>query len=140
MGRTANGTSPSNSRQQGFELKRPCQGGERYQQAFYVFEEMAQAPSSSATKSLVGQAVAELLLGRLPEAEVALQQAVQKDPGDVEAVANSIVLNTIAGKDASQYRETLEGIAPEHPFLIDLREKSEAFDLAAGKYAAKVGS
>ena len=58
-------------------------GGERYQQAFYVFEEMAQGVSTSAAKSLVGQAVAELHLGRLPEAEAALEQAVEKDPKDV---------------------------------------------------------
>ena len=75
-------------------------GGERYQQAFYVFEEMAQAPSTSAAKSLVGQAVAELHLGRLPEAEAALEQALQKDPKDVEAIANTLVLNVISGKSA----------------------------------------
>lgn len=63
-------------------------GGERYQQAFYVFEEMAQGASTSAAKSLVGQAVAELHLGRLPEAEAALEQAIQKEP-------NSAVSHTI---------------------------------------------
>ena len=101
---------------------------------------MAQAPSTSATKSLVGQAVAELHLGRLPEAEAALQQAVQKDPKDVEAIANTIVLNIIAGKDVSEAKSTLEGVQPEHPFLVDLREKSQSFDQAALKYAAKVAS
>ena len=116
------------------------QGGERYQQAFYVFEEMAQAPSTSATKSLVGQAVAELHLGRLPEAEAALQQAVQKDPNDMEAIANSIVLGVISGKDTSEHTSSLEGIAPEHPLLVDLQEKSSLFDQAAGKYSAKVAS
>ncbi|CAD6582061.1 MAG: hypothetical protein ASARMPREDX12_000740 [Alectoria sarmentosa] len=115
-------------------------GGERYQQAFYVFEEMAQAPSTSATKSLVSQAVAELHLGRLPEAEAALQQAVQKYPNDVEATANSIVLNVISGKDMSEHTSSLEAIAPEHPLLVDLQEKSSLFDQAAGKYSAKVAS
>lgn len=115
-------------------------GGERYQQAFYVFEEMAQAPSTSATKSLVGQAVAELHLGRLPEAEAALQQAVQKDPNDAEAMANSIVLNVISGKDTTEHASSLEGIAPEHPLLVDLQEKDSLFDQAAGKYSAKVTS
>jgi len=115
-------------------------GGERYQQAFYVFEEMAQAPSTSATKSLVGQAVAELHLGRLPEAEAALQQAVQKDPKDVEAIANFIVLNIISGKDSSELRSSLESAAPEHPMLVDLREKSQLFDQAATKYSAKAAS
>ena len=116
------------------------QGGERYQQAFYVFEEMAQAPSTSATKSLIGQAVAELHLGRLPEAEAALQQAAQKDPKDMEAIANSIVLGIISGKDTSEHTSSLEGIAPEHPLLVDLQEKSSLFDQAAGKYSAKVAS
>ena len=116
------------------------QGGERYQQAFYVFEEMAQAPSTSATKSLVGQAVAELHLGRLPEAEAALQQAVQKDPKDVEAIANFIVSNIISGKDSSELRSSLESAAPEHPMLLDLKEKSQLFDQAATKYSAKAES
>ena len=101
---------------------------------------MAQAPSTSATKSLVSQAVAELHLGRLPEAEAALQQAVQKDTNDIEAIANSIVLNVISGKDASEYMSSLEGLVPEHPLLVDVQEKSSLFDQAAGKYSAKVAS
>ena len=101
---------------------------------------MAQAPSTSATKSLVSQAVAELHLGRLPEAEAALQQAVQKDPNDIEAIANSIVLNVVSGKDTSEHTSSLESLAPEHPFLVDLQEKSSSFDQAAGKYSAKVAS
>ena len=101
---------------------------------------MAQAPSTSATKSLVGQAVAELHLGRLPEAEAALQQAVDKDRKDVEATANSLVLNVISGKDASELKTNLESVAPEHPLLADLSEKSLLFDQAATKYSAKVAS
>ena len=101
---------------------------------------MAQAPSTSATKSLVSQAVAELHLGRIPEAEAALQQALQKDPLDVEAMANMIVLSMISGKDASEHHSSLESIAPEHPFLADLRDKSSLFDQAATKFSAKVAS
>ena len=101
---------------------------------------MAQAPSTSATKSLVSQAVAELHLGRLPEAEAALQQAIQKDTNDIEAIANSIVLDVISGKDAGEQMSILEGLAPEHPLLVDVQEKSSLFDQAAGKYSAKVGS
>lgn len=101
---------------------------------------MAQAPSTSANKSLVSQAVAELHLGRLPEAEAALQQAVQKDTNDIEAIANSIVLNVISGKDAGEQISRLEGLAPEHPLLVDVQEKSSLFDQAARKYSAKVGS
>jgi len=66
-----------------------------------VFEELAQAPSTSTASTLVGQAVAELHLGRLDEAEVALQQALEKDPKHEEALVNSIVLSLLAGKDYS---------------------------------------
>jgi coatomer protein complex subunit epsilon len=78
------------------------QGGEKYQQAFYVFEELAQAPSTSSTQSLVSQAIAEIHLGRLEEAEAALQQALTKDPKNADSLANSIVLNVIAGKDVNE--------------------------------------
>ena len=77
------------------------QGGEKYQQAFYVFEELAQAASTSSTRSLVAQAIAEIHLGRLEEAEAALDQAFSKDPEHAEVLANKIVLNVIAGKDTS---------------------------------------
>ncbi|MCJ1381851.1 hypothetical protein MMC17_004963 [Xylographa soralifera] len=70
------------------------QGGERYQQAFYEFEEMP-----------VCQAVAEIHLGRLPEAEAALQQAIQRNSDDVEAISNSIVLNVLSAKDTTELVE-----------------------------------
>ena len=63
---------------------------------------MAQTPSTSAAKSLIGQAVSELHLGRLPEAEAALQQAIEKDPKHTEAIANSVVLNVLSNKDTSE--------------------------------------
>ncbi|KAL9062007.1 MAG: hypothetical protein Q9206_000098 [Seirophora lacunosa] len=115
-------------------------GGESYQSAFYVFEEMAQTPSSTSTKSLVSQAVSELHMGRLPEAEAALNQALQNDPENIQAVANAIVLATIMGKSAEQqsYLEELKKLHSNHAFLTDLKEKSDLFDQAAGKYAAKV--
>ncbi|KAI4201445.1 MAG: hypothetical protein LQ350_003204 [Teloschistes chrysophthalmus] len=136
----------------------PIQGGESYQSAFYVFEEMAQTPSSTSAKSLVAQAITELHLGRLPEAEAALNQALQQhqrqqnDEGssssskddDVEAVANAVVLATLMGKREEQERYLKElkgGRGGEgHALVVDLEEKGRAFDAAAGKYAAKVAS
>ncbi|KAL8710901.1 MAG: hypothetical protein Q9225_007210 [Loekoesia sp. 1 TL-2023] len=115
-------------------------GGESYQSAFYVFEEMAQTPSSTSSKSLISQAISELQLGRLPEAEAALNQALQNELKDNEAVANAIVLATITGKRAEQqqYLDELRKLQPDHALLTDLEEKSKLFDQAAGKYAAKV--
>lgn len=37
-------------------------------------------------------------LGRLPEAEAALSAALEKYPDDAELIANSVVLNVLAGK------------------------------------------
>ncbi|KAI5797458.1 coatomer epsilon subunit-domain-containing protein [Peziza echinospora] len=115
-------------------------GGEKYQQAYYVFEELAQAPSTSTASTLVGQAVAELHLGRLDEAEVALQQALEKDPKHEEALVNSIVLSLLAGKDYSDKLSFLNHTAPQHPFLLDFEQKNELFDKAASKYTPKVAA
>jgi coatomer subunit epsilon len=118
-------------------------GGEKYQSTFYVYEELASTHSTTSPTSLVGQAVAELHLGRLPEAEVALQQALQAENVDPQAIANAIVLSSVMGKNTSETEgliEQLKGVEPEHLLLTDLEEKGKMFDIAAEKYSAKVAS
>ncbi|KFH44753.1 Coatomer subunit epsilon-like protein [Hapsidospora chrysogenum ATCC 11550] len=115
-------------------------GGEKYQQAFYVFEELAQAPATSSIWSLVSQAVCELHLGRTEEAQAALEQALKKEPEYAEAIANLLVLTVISGKDPKGLTESLKKVDPNHRFLVDLEEKSELFDKAATKYKAKVAA
>ncbi|KAK4195081.1 coatomer epsilon subunit-domain-containing protein [Triangularia verruculosa] len=115
-------------------------GGEKYQQAFYVFEELAQAPATSSVRSLVSQAVAELHLGRTEEAQAALDQALKKEPKFAEAIANLLVLNVIAGKDGAEQKTALEAADAQHPLLVDLAEKSDLFDKAAAKYSAKASA
>ncbi|EGX43359.1 hypothetical protein TWF173_007797 [Orbilia oligospora] len=115
-------------------------GGDKYQQSYYVFEELAQAPSTSSTMSLVGQAISELHLGRLPEAEVALQQALTKDKGDIAALANKIVLTALTGGDTTADISALEAQDPSHAMVLDIAEKNELFDKAASKYSAKVSA
>lgn len=66
-----------------------------------MFEELAQAASTSSALSLVSQAVAELHLGRYEESEAALQQAIEKEPGNADVIANLVVLLTLSGKDSS---------------------------------------
>ncbi|KAK8085266.1 coatomer epsilon subunit domain-containing protein [Apiospora hydei] len=115
-------------------------GGERYQQAFYVFEELAQAPSTSSIVTLVSQSVCELHLGRVEEAQAALEQAVQKNPKYAEAIANLLVLNIVTGKNPSELTASLQSVDPTHPFLADLAEKDALFDKAASKFSAKVSA
>lgn len=76
------------------------------QGAFYIYEELAQSTSAS-PKSLLGQAVAEIQLGRLPEAESTLKQALEKDPQNADILANSIVCAILSGKDSTSYLKYL---------------------------------
>lgn len=108
-----------------------------------MYEELASAPSTSSATSLIGQAVSELHLGRLPEAEAALQQVMAMEKIDPQGIANSIVLANVMGKKAEDILALtgqLEKRDPRHAFMRDLAEKSQGFDLAAAKYKLKVAS
>ncbi|KXT12154.1 hypothetical protein AC579_10374 [Pseudocercospora musae] len=113
------------------------QGGENYQKAFYVFEELAQAPSSASASSLIAQAVSELHMGRVEEAETALNQALELEPGNSAAVANKLVLDTILGRDTSDLSTRLATVEKEHEMLGDLAAKREAFQAAMARYNPK---
>ncbi|KAM0511480.1 hypothetical protein ACHAPE_009834 [Trichoderma viride] len=112
-------------------------GGEKYQQAFYVYEELAQGSSTFSVPSLIAQSVCEIHLGRLEEAQSALQQAIEKDPKNAEGIANLLVLNSISGNNTDELFESLKQANPNHQLLLDLEEKSSLFDKAAAKYSAK---
>lgn len=89
-------------------------------------------------ESLVGQAIAELHLGRLPESEAAFDQALKLDGSNPDVLANLVVLNTILGKDSTEQKKALESVSPEHQLLVDLGEKRVEFERAASKWSAKV--
>lgn len=109
------------------DLTGTLQGGEKYQQAFYVFEELAQAPATSSVRSLVAQAVAELHLGRLEEAESALDQAVKTEPQCADAIANALVLSVISGDDTDKLTEYV----PSYIRFLDLAVKPGALRIVA---------
>lgn len=111
-------------------------GGEQYQQAFYVFEELAQSQSQSSVRALVAQAVSEIHLGRLPEAEVALQMALEGDGEDEGALANSVVLYDILG-DEGKVVECKAKLGKESELLRGLEEKRALFEAACAKYSPK---
>jgi coatomer subunit epsilon len=113
------------------------QGGENYQKAFYVFEELAQAPSSASASSLIAQAVSELHMGRVEEAETALNQALTMEPTNSAGLANKLVLDTILGRDSAESLKKLESVDKEHEMLEDIAAKREAFQQAVAKYSPK---
>lgn len=118
-------------------------GSEKYQSAYYVYEELASTPGNTSPTALVGQAVSEIHLGRLEEAEAALQQATSMENADVQAIANSVVLASVMGKKDDVVQGLLKQLSEkdaEHALLKDLEEKSQLFDTAAAKYSAKVSA
>lgn len=54
------------------------QGGAKYQDAFYIFEEFVQSNTAATVKLLNNLAVSNLALGRYPEAESQLLEALNK--------------------------------------------------------------
>ncbi|TKA22499.1 hypothetical protein B0A50_07964 [Salinomyces thailandicus] len=112
-------------------------GGEEYQKAFYVFEELAQAPSSQTATSLVAQAVAEMHMGRTEEADAALARALELEPESRAALANKVALDAMVGRDGEETRGKLEGVDKEHVLLADMMAKREAFQEACKKYSPK---
>lgn len=77
-------------------------------------------------------------MGRLEEASAALDQALTLEPQNATALANKVVLETIAGRDASELRKKLEGVDKGGKFLVGLERGREAFRGAMGKYSPKM--
>ncbi|KAI9252075.1 coatomer epsilon subunit-domain-containing protein [Helicostylum pulchrum] len=113
-------------------------GGEKYQEAFYIFEEFAQSNTAQTVKVLNGQAAANLALGRYPEAESLLLEAQTKDNDNPDTLINMIACATLTAKSqevVNRYVSQLREIEPQHPYLQDLDLKSSLFDRSASRFA-----
>ena len=76
-------------------------------------------------------------MGRIEEAETALDQALALESGNSTAIANKLVLDILAGRDSSEAQSKLESVDKEHEILADLAAKREAFQAATAKYNPK---
>ncbi|ANB12658.1 hypothetical protein AWJ20_920 [Sugiyamaella lignohabitans] len=108
-------------------------GPEKAQSAFYIYEELATGGVASA-RSLLGQGVAQIELGRYPEGEELISEALQLEPENPEVLANAIASAILNGKDYTDYESKLEQVQRDHPSLVALKEKSDLFDKVAAKY------
>lgn len=119
------------------------EGGPKYQPAFYVYEELATAPptlpdaSADNTRTLLGQAVCELHLGRLPEAEAAVKQALEQEGENADVLANAVVLYTVMGRreEAAGYLQRLGKVSPGHEMCQGLEGRRSAFEAAKARYS-----
>ncbi|KAJ2721052.1 hypothetical protein GGI07_004242 [Coemansia sp. Benny D115] len=111
-------------------------GGQKYTEASYIFEGLAQASAVSTVQLLNSAAVAKMHLNQIPEAEALLQEALEKDSNNPDALANLIVCANLSAKPLetkARYISQLRDVAPNHPFVQDLAAKDAEFDAVASR-------
>jgi len=113
-------------------------GGDKLQEAYYTFQELADKNTSTAML-LNGQATCFISQGKFEEAESALQEALEKDSNNTDTLVNLVVLSQLSSKApevCQRYLSQLNDSAPDHPLVRDFAAKERDFETFARQYVA----
>ena len=116
-----------------------AQGGSKYQEALYLFQEL-QEKTAPTTMLLNAQAVANMHMRNFEAAESLLVEALSKDSRDATTLANLVTCHQHLGKTnradvVKRYTTQLKREAPGHGTVQGLDTVSAAFDRIAAGFA-----
>lgn len=105
-------------------------GVEKLEEAYYIFHDLA-TKYGTTPLLLNGQAVSLIARGKYDEAEALLQEALEKDSNNAEALINLIALSHFTGKGpdvAARFLNQLKDGNHTHPFVSDFANKERELD------------
>jgi len=114
-----------------------AEGGDKYQDALYEFQELGEKYSMSLTL-LNAMALCNLHMGRFEEAERLLQDALAKSSADPNTLANLVVCMQHMRKPpdvVSRYTNQLKALAPAHPWVAKQLEMEAMFDRSSAQFS-----
>lgn len=116
--------------------------GDKLQDAYFTFQE--QGDKHSATSSILNaQALCQINQGKYDEAQTLLQEALDRDSNNPDAMVNMIVLNSHLGKPIevnNRLISQLKDSHKNHPFVKDMNAKENEFLRIAQNYQPSVSN